>query len=550
MNTMKSTRLGVAAVLVSFALFAGQGFAWPRLSYHVPKHAYLMHLADNWEISGALPTNALLISLQGLANRDTARLYFVYPPSWPYTFTEAVMTYYRDTRHIRFEELKTPEEALKKLHRFAKGYVVWDKNVRTSLIVAFTAAGLEDAVVVTEDLVPLVEQFGLKKIDDYRGRFVGKSDYAIYHWAYAKFWDRTNKDLIVWLGGVGGNKMQPGIADFGIMKRVFFTDLSADPHDSLEYRFADSLLSQMNPMTLVMGWHSYAKDTEDEHITLLSHHGFRMEGLNTLPNMSFSHHIPTTPGHRFRNNHNVKPHQKIVPKKKVYIACIQSDGLGIGAWLKPGRGEIPYAWEVTMNWIWLAPGMLQYFYDMATPNDYFIGALSGPGYLYPKAVPPELLPGLVREAWDLMKALDLRVFETMDYSEGNRYYGNIDLPKRVLDVYYREMPHAIGFVNGYGPANTYDVRNGRPFISYSYYLSPDRPAEEAVNDLRELARMNPKRPYFLLMHVRESSDIKRVKGILDELGPEFEVVPLDVFLRMAGTQPTFRVRRLDEMGLK
>jgi hypothetical protein len=44
------------------------------------------------------------------------------------------------------------------------------------------------------------------------------------------------------------------------------------------------------------------------------------------------------------------------------------------------------------------------------------------------------------------------------------------------------------------------------------------------------------------MHVRESSDIKRVKGILDKLGSDFEVVPLDMFLVMAGKQPTFEER--------
>jgi hypothetical protein len=41
------------------------------------------------------------------------------------------------------------------------------------------------------------------------------------------------------------------------------------------------------------------------------------------------------------------------------------------------------------------------------------------------------------------------------------------------------------------------------------------------------------------MHVRQSSTIKRVKGILDALGAEFEVVALDVFLRMAASEPTF-----------
>ena len=61
--------------------------------------------------------------------------------------------------------------------------------------------------------------------------------------------------------------------------------------------------------------------------------------------------------------------------------------------------------------------------------------------------------------------------------------------------------------------------------------------------------LNPKRPYYLLMHVRQWSDIKRVKRILDQLGPEFELVPLDIFLKLAGNKPTFQTRYLDSNGV-
>ena len=68
---------------------------------------------------------------------------------------------------------------------------------------------------------------------------------------------------------------------------------------------------------------------------------------------------------------------------------------------------------------------------------------------------------------------------------------------------------------------------------------------DEVADLQELAAVNSARPYFLLMHVRESSDVKRVKGILDRLGPKFELGPLDIFLTMAGKKPTFREEFLE-----
>ena len=70
----------------------------------------------------------------------------------------------------------------------------------------------------------------------------------------------------------------------------------------------------------------------------------------------------------------------------------------------------------------------------------------------------------------------------------------------------------------------------------------ERAEKEAVADLVELSQINAKRPYFLLMHVRQWSDITRVKNILDQLPSEFELVPLDIFMKMAGHTPTFLTR--------
>jgi hypothetical protein len=504
------------------------------------RQAYMMKMADSWSIDGKLPVQAMLISLQGLANTGGPRLYFVYPEKWDFLFTPSVMEFYKNKHRYTFTELTTPESALRIFRQYVQGYVVWDKNVRTSLVVAFTIAGLEKAIVVSEDLIPMAEAIGLRPVMDLRGTFTGQNDAQIYQWAYDRYWDRCNREFVVWMGGEAGKIMKPGVADFGILKQAFFTDLSTQPKDSAEYALATRIMAGQKPMSLVMGWHSYAKDKERDHVTLASRHTLRVEGLHTLPNMSFSSHTTVSPGFAFRNNHHVKPGVTYTPQKKVYITCVQTDCLGLGAWLKPGRGEIPYAWEVTMNWLWLAPTMLEYFYGMATPNDYFIGSLGGPGYMYPKAVPPAALPAAVKKAYDLMKQLDLNVFEIMDYSEGATVEGNSDVTPAVMDAFYKGMPDAIGFINGYAPSHSFTVRDGRPLLSFDYYLSEVRPEVDAVADLKELAALNPARPYFLLVHVREWSDITRVMGILNKLGPEFDVVPLDVFLKMAGKTPTFK----------
>ncbi len=143
-----------------------------------------------------------------------------------------------------------------------------------------------------------------------------------------------------------------------------------------------------------------------------------------------------------------------------------------------------------MNNSWLAPVMLEYFYTQATPNDYFIGCLGGPGYVYPKAVPPQHLPRMVELAYELMKRLDLKVFEIMDYSEGVMVEGNSDLTRAVVDAFFRGMPGAIGFVNGYVQSHTFTVRDKRPLVSYDYYMAPEAPEEQVAADLEELAGLN------------------------------------------------------------
>lgn len=508
-------------------------------------HAHYLQMVDDWDIHSKLPEQACLISLQGIVNEHAPRLYFTFGPEYPFNYTEDLRAWLEERRHFTFTRLATLEDALRVFHRDLKGYIVWDKQVRTSLIVAYTLAGLEKGIVVSEELIPLAEKYGLKPIDDYRGRFTGQDDAQIYAWAKDQYWARCSRDVIVWLGGVHGTELMPAAADFGILKQGFCSDLSARRTDTAEYELTRSLLADMKPLSQAWGWHSYKKDMEEEMISLVSSYAMTSDGLNTMPNTSFLVHVPTSPGFTFRNHHNVEPGRKYVPEKKVYLALIQTDGLGIGAWLKPGRGSIPYAWEVTMKFINLSPAMLEYYYDQATPNDYFIGSLSGSSYCYPKAFPRAWLPKEIAKARELMEQLDLRVFEIMDYAGQATEAAENNLPRDIVDMYYANMPDAIGFVNGYYASNTFTVRDGRPFLSYDYYLPATKSEAEAVADLQELAQINDARPYFLLVHVRENSDVARVKSICDQLGDEFAVVPLDVFMKMAGENPTYRERYLE-----
>ncbi len=518
----------------------------PAKVAHAPATATIIPLSANWRLDGDVPVHALLISLQGLANREAPRVYLEYPADWQWEIVRPLEGFLERRHGVKFDRLgqDDADAALTRFGQYAKGYVVWDRAVRASLIVAFTISGVEDAVVVSPDLIPLAERHGLKCVADLRGRFTGQPDHAIYQWAYDHYWARCSRDYYVLLGGHAGIEMQPGIADFGVKQRAFFSDLSANPQHPEELALERKILGQQHPASIVVGWHSYGKDTEGQHTTLVGNYGLKMEGLHNLPNVSFTCQLPLTPDFHFANNHHVAPAARLAAEKKVYVCAVATDSMGIGAWTKPGRGKIPYTWQVTMNWAWMNPPALQFFYEDRTPNDYFIAGLSGPGYMYPKSIAAEKFPALMADARALMSQLDLRVMEIMDYSEGNRHVGNTDLPKAVVDRYYHEFPDVLGFINGYGTARTYDLRDGKPLVSYDYYLDVNRSVRDAAADLEELIQLNPQRPYFLLLHIRERNTVEKVTQILHSLTEPVEVVPMDTFLKLAASAQTYRTHYL------
>jgi len=506
------------------------------------RDAWVMHFDSDWKIAGGLPEKAMLIGLQGLANRSAPRLYIVHAADFPWEITGPLEDFYRRKHGVKFTELKTAEEALTQFAQFAKGYVVWDPTVMPTMNVAFTIAGLEDAVMVTEALVPLVEKHGLKKIDDLRGRYTGQTDVQIYTDAKSRYWARCSHDKLCLMGGHTGAIRIPGVADWGVREKMFFHDLSANPIHAEELALEKKFFSELNPNATIFGWHSYAKDTEEQHTTLISSFGLKMEGLQSLPNLSFNCQFAFTPGFKFTNQHHVARDAKLTAEQKVYLSFVQSDGIGIGVWTKPGRGRMPLSWGAIMGWVNFSPAALEYFHESATPADYFIGGLSGPAYMYPNHIPADRFPGLMKEAAALMKVLDERVFEIMDNSAADGNLGNADLTKETVDRYYAAFPDVIGFINGYGPARTRDLRDSRPMISYDYYIDPRRPREEVTADLNELIALNAKRPYFCLVHVRESNDVNSLVEVIKNLHGPVEVVPLDTFMKLAADKQTYVTR--------
>ena len=70
-----------------------------------------MRFDGDWEVASALPEKAMLVSLQGLANRDEAQLYIIHPADFQWEITEPLYDFYKRKHGIKFKEIETAKAA-------------------------------------------------------------------------------------------------------------------------------------------------------------------------------------------------------------------------------------------------------------------------------------------------------------------------------------------------------------------------------------------------------------------------------------------------------
>ena len=86
----------------------------------------VIDIAGDWEAKGDLPWQALLLSLQGNANRHDPRIYLLYPPDYVHPGVKDVLEYYQRRHGLRVLPERSLEAAVRNHRDALRGYVVWD----------------------------------------------------------------------------------------------------------------------------------------------------------------------------------------------------------------------------------------------------------------------------------------------------------------------------------------------------------------------------------------------------------------------------------------
>ena len=324
-----------------------------------------------------------LMCLQGLANRGGARIFLMHRPDWDAHWLNWYAYY-----EIEAEEANAETALQRRLKSAATGeaggFVVWDENLRDTIPIAITIAGIRG--LVATDAATAARFPHAPVVEDLRGRWQHKIE--AYRWAVEHLLPQCARHAVgsLEVGEKAESFWSPAV-DYLVGERAFVHNLCAHPERPEEAELWHRVASQMEREAFAVGW-SVPPDIEATYVDACSRHHLVQLCSSAGTNLSFHQHIAAK--EPLRQRHASEGDVRL--EKAVYITFSQTDGdalhsmtnLQQGQWASPLRGSVPMGW-------WIAPrlsaglgaALLEYYYRTATPNDYFVAGPSGAGYNYP-----------------------------------------------------------------------------------------------------------------------------------------------------------------------
>ncbi len=232
-------------------------------------------------------------------------------------------------------------------------------------------------------------------------------------------------------------------------------------------------------------------------------------------------------------------------RDKIYVAFTRSDGDGWNfqrhyyrkLFNDRSHGRVPVGWQIGPTAAYGIPDILDFYYRHATPNDYFINALSGVGYIhednyadhYPEAEREKIWQEFIRLSGIYRQKIDTTALATFSEMQ----------PARLTLL--AGIPGIQSIFANYGrthlttPENTLSAVNGKPVFRAINGGAPGTPftpdaRQSAVDSVvAQILRWKP-RQYPAFQHIFLANwltDMRMVEMIYAALGPQYMAVRPD-----------------------
>ena len=392
-----------------------------------------------------------------------------------------------------------------------KGFIVYKAGTR-SVNVACTLSGITNYISVDESLVSKATEHGL----------VSKMDVSDKNekWVFDNYKDKLNNKLLV---RQSTEKSQ--VRDYGVANKALFyygegtADITAE------------VLSWVEDGSPIFGW---GPGDEMSHVSAGSDRNLFTIPSDWSDNLSIFSAINKKELKQAPIKNSVDSSKKDVH----YVTFVMSDGDNV-QWYEndfafsskwygaSSRGKIPMGWSINPSLIELASNIMEDVYQSKTDNDYFVGAVSGCGYMYPNSYSKEKLEEHCKELNKLYERTNLEYVQILDYKFDNS----------TLEKYAKQKNIKGGMLMTYD--NMYAGKNGeiawvndKPFVAVRDSLWETDPVK-----LAEKINKYPKDPKhaegYTLVNVHPwSSTYDDVIKLSEKLDKNVQVVSPKEFMEL------------------
>jgi hypothetical protein len=488
-----------------------------------------------------------LSCLQGLVNRLQPQIFLVYD-----RFDEQWLDWLRergDVTEVRWVGLK---ELYEKFLPVVKGVVVTDPDLPASVNVATMLAAVEGWLPITPRLRAEFDQVNVAM--DLRGKW--KKNIEAYRWFYATYGTRMSRRACA--------NYDPGQFEL----RDYFVEFKipliwvAHPKDvehspaaspAEEAQYARDLFQQLPANIPCLGWWDHGLAGEDG----CGENG-EYSGLD-LASQQAKFQLCSAFDGWARGVGNLSVHsgtsatfrQKTVAPPpladKVYYTYTRTDGDGPNFWRQvyrnlwdqPAHGKVPVGWQLGPTASDLIPDILDYFYRHASPNDVFVNALTGVGYIHETAYLEGLPKSEQEAAWKEYMELSRRYFKRLDLSVLTTFEAFQLMPHKTL-ARFAELPGIKAIYRNYHRFGDTTVENAttelngvpifRAILDGGFSLAtPEDIRRSAAAIALQIRQFTPaRRPAFL--HLSLSNwfvDMSVLVEVEKALGPGYVAVRAD-----------------------
>ncbi|MBQ7338714.1 MAG: hypothetical protein IJW40_09725 [Clostridia bacterium] len=425
--------------------------------YRLPEGIYFEVAGPKGKGSAKFDESVALACLQGIMNRESPNKVYVNSGTETAGWLEVFREEGRWLADAEFLQLEGFDDLLEFGEKYVKTVVIWDESVDATLNVACTIAGVEDGIVMSETMYKsykdiLSDKKIVSLVDQFDGSVTGSAKNDAYRWAIENYLAKglcSTEYICSYIDGWSfrdaGNISYTVVRDWGIYHRAFVYDLSPwsdeapldDPDQKLGtdketlmmiFETMLELTADIGPYEVCgffehqkyseSGQNSESKHgsvaTEWEYASLMTpYNGFHNTCIDNAWNESF--HGLYDGAQQLTNN---RPTEEITLESDVVYLCFFMGDYDSThpvyrylkqAWDDPRRGEIPFAWAVNPNLLDTYPDMIEYYYETATPNDYFVSDASAAGYFMPSQVPDELWPNMLEHNIEYFNRADMTI---------------------------------------------------------------------------------------------------------------------------------------------